>query len=343
MFIVYSGEAFAEGRMWAMPRRPRVFVEGGMYHVYSRLARGGTSLGGVEEATTFVSLLGEVKERDDLIVYAWCVLPTHYHLLARTTRRALWRTMATLHSRYSRWLNRRQGVMGPTWQSRYKAKLVEDQRYFDQLVAYIHLNPVKAGLVKDPGKWTFSGHYELVKRTRCSVLDVDEMLQGFGDERSTARRAYVRAMRAGQREPWIGEDPGRLPWWRFGAAPQEELELREEVPFAAASQGSALDRPEVSPQQVVAAAGKVVGVDPSRLTGHGRERELTRVREALAVVACDRYGVRVKDLARAMGKRPDLVSTWLRRAAVRLGSDAGTPCLVDKIDAELRAGSENTR
>ncbi len=94
-----------------------------MYHVYCRLARGGASLGGVEEAPAFVSLLAEVKERDDLIVYAWCALPTHYHLLVRTTQRELWRSMATLHSRYSRWLNRRQGVMGHAWQSRYKAKL----------------------------------------------------------------------------------------------------------------------------------------------------------------------------------------------------------------------------
>jgi hypothetical protein len=172
---------------------------------------------------------------------------------------------------------------------------------------------------------------------------VDEMLQGFGDNRSTERRAYVRALRAGKGEPWAGEGPGRLPWWRFGAAPREELEVRGGAPFAAGSQRSALDRPEVSPQQVVAAAGRAVGLDPSRLTGQGRERSLTRVREALAVVACDRYGVRVKDLARAMAKRPDLVSTWFRRGAIRLRSDEGTAHLVDEIDADLRAGSGNTR
>jgi hypothetical protein len=67
------------------------------------------------------------------------------------------------------------------------------------------------------------------------------------------------------------------------------------------------------------------------------------VREALAVVACDRYGVRVKDLARAMAKRPDLVSTRLRRGAVRLRSDEGTARVVDEIDADLGAGSGNGR
>ncbi len=109
------------------------------------------------------------------------------------------------------------------------------------------------------------------------------------------------------------------------------------------SQGSALDRPEVMPEQVVAAASTVVGVDPSRLTGHGRERAMTRVREALAVVACDRYGVRVKDLAQAMGKRADLVSTWLRRGALRLRSDVETARLIDEIDQHLRVETENAR
>ena len=326
-----------------MPRRPRVFVEGGMYHVYCRLARGSSSLGGKEEATAFVAILAEVKKRDDLIVYAWCVMPTHYHLLVRTTGRELWRSMATLHSRFSWWLNRRQGVMGPAWQSRYKAKLVEDQRYFDQLVVYIHLNPVTAGLVEDSGRWRFGGHFELVNRKRRAVLDVDEMLQGFGDDRPGARRAYVRALRAGQGKRWIGEEPGRLPWWRFGASPREELDLRGDVPYAAGGQGSALERPRVMPEQVVAAASRIVGVDSCRLTGEGRERATTRVREALAVVACDRYGVRVKDLALAMGKRADLVSTWLCRGAIRVRTDAETARLVDEIDVHLRARIANTR
>ena len=56
--------------------------------------------------------------------------------------------------------NRRRRVRGAVWQSRYKAKLIEDQVYFDQLLAYIHLNPVRAGIVEDPAQYRWSGHRE---------------------------------------------------------------------------------------------------------------------------------------------------------------------------------------
>jgi hypothetical protein len=78
--------------------------------------------------------------------------------------------------RYSKSVNRRHGVRGPVWQSRYKAKLVEDQRYFDQLVVYVHLNPVVAGLVRDPGTWRWCGHREIVRQTKNPLVDVDEVL-----------------------------------------------------------------------------------------------------------------------------------------------------------------------
>jgi len=59
--------------------------------------------------------------------------------------------MCAVQHRYALEFNRRRGVLGPVWQSRYKAKLVEDQRYFDQLMVYIHLNPVKAGIGEGAG------------------------------------------------------------------------------------------------------------------------------------------------------------------------------------------------
>ena len=159
-----------------MPRRPRMFLDGAMYHVYNRFARGGRSFEEHDAAQVFVHLLKEVKERDGLVIYAWALLPTHFHLLLRTVERPLWRSMASVGSQYSRWLNRREGVRGPAWQSRYKAKLVHDQRYFDQLVVYVHLNPVAAGLAKDPAQWRWSGHSELVRKQPQPLLDHDRAI-----------------------------------------------------------------------------------------------------------------------------------------------------------------------
>ena len=76
-----------------MPRRPRVFVEGLIYHVYNRAGRGEAPFKLEEEADRFWSLLHEVKKRDGLAVLAWCIMPNHYHLAARTASVPLWRSI----------------------------------------------------------------------------------------------------------------------------------------------------------------------------------------------------------------------------------------------------------
>jgi len=63
-----------------MGRKPRVFVEGGVYHVYCRTAHGERAFGDEGEAAAFVEVLWEIKERDGFLVYAWCVMANHYHL-----------------------------------------------------------------------------------------------------------------------------------------------------------------------------------------------------------------------------------------------------------------------
>jgi len=98
----------------------------------------------------------------------------------------------TLQQKVTRAVNLRQGVFGPLWQGRYKAKLVKDQRYLDQLLIYIHLNPVSAGIVDDPAEYRWSGHREIIGEVKKPIVDVDEALRVFGKTRRSARKAYVR-------------------------------------------------------------------------------------------------------------------------------------------------------
>ena len=101
-------------------------------------------------------------ERDDLTVYAWGLMSNHYHLAVRAGVVPLDRPMKTLQQRVTRGINARHRVYGPMWQGRYRCKVVDDQRYLDQLLIYIHLNPLQAGLVADPAEYRWSGHHELL-------------------------------------------------------------------------------------------------------------------------------------------------------------------------------------
>jgi len=128
-----------------MPRHPRLFIPGATYHVYCRVARGEFVFDDDDEAVEFVETLREVRDLDGWSVLAWCLMGNHYHLVMTTRNVDLWRSMARLQGRISRAHNRRHRYLGRLWQSRYRARVVDTNEYFRQVIAYVHLNPVSAG------------------------------------------------------------------------------------------------------------------------------------------------------------------------------------------------------
>jgi len=73
-----------------MGRKPRVFVQGGVYHVYNRVASGEAVFSDPNEAVEFIEFIRRVKKRDGWTVFAWVVMSNHYHLVIRTGTTPLW-------------------------------------------------------------------------------------------------------------------------------------------------------------------------------------------------------------------------------------------------------------
>ena len=105
-----------------MPRHPRLFLPGAIYHVYCRIARGEFVFDDHNEAAKFVEHLRTVRDLDGWTIFAWCLMGDHYHLVLKTGEIALWRSMARLQGSFSRGFNRRHRYLGRLWQSRYRAK-----------------------------------------------------------------------------------------------------------------------------------------------------------------------------------------------------------------------------
>ena len=306
-----------------MPRPHRIFVEGGFYHVYNRLGRGERFFEQELEAEAFVGLLRDVVERDGLTVFAWTLMSNHYHLAVRTGVVSLDRPIKSLQQRVTRDINTRNRVHGPLWQGRYRAKLVADQRYLDQLLIYIHLNPLNAGVVEDPAQYRWSGHRELLGRVKKPIVDVDEVLRVFGTSRRSARAAYVRRLKGSTEEEWIGEEPGRLPWWRFGRPPKSE----EEDPETAVRARRL--REELGPEwrasleagEFIYRGADILGVEIADLRSRGRNLDAVRARELLMVLGVERYGLKVKDLAKELRKSPDGMTQTVMRGIRRRTED----------------------
>ena len=321
-----------------MPRRPRVFADGAVYHVYCRFAHEARVFADREEVRQFLANLREVVRTDGVTILAWCLMPTHYHLALRTGRLPLWRSLRLIQGRFALAHNRRHRTLGPLWQGRYKARLVEDQSALDRLIAYIHLNPVKAGLVRSPAAYAHSGHRELLGCVRAPLLDVDATLRLYGAKRSAAVRSYAALVRAVGKEAWSQEEPGRLPWWRRVAPEGEALGAQAGRPVLdALGANTTPGRVRASLEEVLAAVGVATGLDPQRLAGSVHDRATVAARELLAVLAVHRCGVRVKAIAERLGKSSDTVSRWVTRGAQRGLSEEAFGGLVDRLEEKLRA------
>ncbi|HEX9879675.1 MAG TPA: transposase [Candidatus Binatia bacterium] len=132
-----------------MPRGPRLDAPGVLHHVMAR---------GIARQVIF----RDNRDRDDLVtrlralassgafhVYAWALLPNHFHLLVRTAQRPLAKSMRSLLTGYAGSFNRRYRRSGHLFQNRYKSIVCEEEPYFLELVRYIHLNPLRVGVVRD--------------------------------------------------------------------------------------------------------------------------------------------------------------------------------------------------
>ena len=317
-----------------MPRRPREFVEGAVYHVYNRCARGVEPFAKRKAAERFLDTLMRARDRDGLTILAWCLLSNHYHLAVRAGAVPLARTMGFVQARFGQDFNRRTGASGPLWQSRYKAKMVADERYLTQLVAYVHLNPVAAGIVSDPARYALCGHGELVGTEEMRLIDVEGTLALFDTTVAAARRAYLRLVKGGRTASWAGEEPGRLPWWQ----------RERDVPIVAAAAGPRLDplgrsagleRPRLDAGAFIARACEILGVEPRRLDSAEKDREVSEIRYLVGGLAIERWRIGAGKLAAIVGRRPEAVSRWSARAGVLRQEDDAFRRRYEALDAAL--------
>jgi REP element-mobilizing transposase RayT len=134
------------------------------------------------------------------VVYAWALMGNHFHLLVRTGNRSLAKSMRKLLTGYVVNFNRRHKRYGHLFQNRYKSIVCEDDPYLLELTRYIHLNPVRAGIIKDMRglcKYPWAGHSALMGRVERKWQDVDTVLGYFGRRKSVAIGRYEDFIREG--------------------------------------------------------------------------------------------------------------------------------------------------
>jgi putative transposase len=183
--------------MPGMARKPRLEVEGGLYHVITRGVDRRDIFHCPEDHQKFLSLLAIQKAKLPFYLYAYCLMTNHIHLLIERRVDDIGRIMHRVLTGYTQYYNRRYGRVGHVLQGRHRAILCQSERYLTELVRYIHLNPVRAGMVDVPEEYPFSSHRAYLGLEPDGVTDVDPVLRGFGARKSRARELFAQFVMAG--------------------------------------------------------------------------------------------------------------------------------------------------
>ena len=141
-----------------MSRPLRIDYPNAWHHVMNRARRGQDLFVDKADYQQFIDLLQETTDLFNVRVAAYCLMPTHYHLMLQTPDANLSRCMRHLNGVYTQRYNVSHSCDGTLFRGRYKSILVDADNYVLQLVRYIHRNPLKAGLVKRLDQYVWSSH-----------------------------------------------------------------------------------------------------------------------------------------------------------------------------------------
>lgn len=293
-----------------MPRKERIHIPGALYHVILRGNDRRDIFADDKDRLHFYSILNKAFQQFSFKIHAFCLMTNHIHLEIQVAETPLARIMQRIALRYAQWFNWRHGKSGHLFQGRYKAILVQADEYLKELAAYIHLNPVRASIVKSPEKYKWSSHRTYLGKTSIPWLETDFILSTFSpfDRKSaqTLFRDYVDSMIGlGHKKSFHGE--GNLDNRLLG----DEYFILDSL-----EETEAVLPQKPGLEAVIVAIESVIGRDARQLlTAAGREARSFEARALAAWATVEFSSATLTELGRFCNRDQSTMSCAARRIA----------------------------
>lgn len=279
-----------------MPRQPRRDAPGALQHVMVRGIEKRAIFRDDVDRRDFVARLERLLPEEDFDCLAWVLMTNHVHLLLKTGNTPLSRLMARLGTGYAAGFNRRHGRAGHLFQNRFHSVLVESDAHLEILVCYVHLNPLRSGLVRrvaELERYPWSGYPALMGRSPCGFLSA-EILGWFGADPATARRNLRILMESQARDPEQGPQSPDPP----SATPPTTRRSTNTPP--ALWRPSRASKEPVSVDPLLAWVCQRVGAEHSAVLSGRKTAAAVRARSITAYLAAARLQLKGVDISRAL-------------------------------------------
>jgi REP element-mobilizing transposase RayT len=300
-----------------MARRPRVHSPGLLYHVIVRGNHRRKTFLDDRDYRAYLDRLAHYRKRFAARIYAYCLMPNHVHLLVEVSDEPLSKLMQGLQQSYTQYFNRRHRKTGHLFQGRYHAIVCDKDEYLLSLVRYIHLNPVRAKLLRRPERFPYSGHREYCHAEGAKIVDPALVLKLLGGAKRYQRFVMDGIGEGHKDEYYEVEDQRFLGPEGFGEKVVEEGKARPPR-----------RRPLVDSAARVA---KKLSLDPKLLKAADRSWKVSRARAIAAYILIGRLGYRLTDVSAALGRDAATVSSLVSRLVHRMSADARLSREVERL------------
>jgi len=320
-----------------MPRQARIDAPNALHHIIVRGIERREIFLDDDDRKSFLERLESVLVETSTPCYAWALLPNHFHLLLRTGAHSIATVMRRLLTGHATTFNRRHQRHGHLFQNRYKSILCQEDPYLLELLRYIHLNPLRADLVKDLKEldsYPYAGHSVILNKRKNDWQDIKYILALFDSKMAAARkqyRAYVEeGVGQGRRPDLIGGGLIRsLGGWEkvkslrrkdirlkgderilgesdFVLAVLEESEERLERRYELEAQGFNLD-------DVASRAASLFGIEPDEIYVPSKKPNSVKARSLFCYWAVRELGISATALARKLRLTQPAISISVQR------------------------------
>lgn len=320
-----------------MPRKSRIDTPGALHHVMVRGIDRQKIFKNKDDYSLFMDRIGDLLIETKTSCYAWALIPNHFHLLLRTGNIPISVLMKRLLTGYAVNFNRRHNRCGHLFQNRYKSILCQEDSYLLELVRYIHLNPIRAGLAKEYKElsgYPYCGHGAIMGRSKIEWQDTEYVLGLFGNKESGARNEYSRFVRSGigqgsrpdltgggllrSQGGWAGVkllretgnyqkgDERILGDGQFVKQVLEKAEEKLKEKYRLTAKGYNLDK-------LVKRVAEITQLTPNQITDGIRDARRTKARSILCYWATEKLGVPQSQLALILNRTQTAITYAVRR------------------------------
>ncbi|MFC2160245.1 transposase [Acidobacteriota bacterium] len=309
-----------------MARKVRIEFPGAIYHVYARGNNKQKIFGDDSDYFTYLNRLTRYQKRYDFFLYSFVLMPNHVHFIIETKEIPLSKIMQGLQQSYTIYFHKKYETLGHLFQGRYQAILCDREDYLLALVRYLHLNPIRSGLVESLEEYYWSSHQVFIGKSIFPIIKKELILALFSNNEEKAINEYFHFLSDGMKNGGQSDDIKITDQYFHGSkkfieqVKEKNIDLNRSLKeLSSTIQKNSLDEKTI--EKILKIVSKITKVSPECILSRSRQKTISFARLLFICVAVKYVGFANKTIADFIEMDQSNISNSIRRIDEKMSND----------------------